>query len=180
MDRFQFATIVSWAGAQGLQGRKRLQKVIYFLQAAGCELDSHFSLHHYGPYSRSVADVCDEMVAEGLIEESKATNTVGSSYNYIMKPDTAAFLQQANLQQKNRAEMMARFKNLGAQLLVEDLWTLELGSTVLYFRSQNQTWEAALASACLFKNVKVENRQSQAAFDLAQYVSNFAAANSTT
>ncbi len=35
MNRLQLATLLSWAGDNGLQGRKRLQKVVYFLQEAG-------------------------------------------------------------------------------------------------------------------------------------------------
>lgn len=59
MNRLQLATLLSWADDQSIQGRKRLQKVVYFLQYAGCPLDCRYTLHHFGPYSRDVADACD-------------------------------------------------------------------------------------------------------------------------
>ncbi|MFO1064120.1 MAG: hypothetical protein U0892_09680 [Pirellulales bacterium] len=34
MNRLQLATLLSWAGQDGLSGRKRLQKVVYLLQEA--------------------------------------------------------------------------------------------------------------------------------------------------
>lgn len=74
MNRHQLATLIWWAGEAGIQGRKRLQKVVYFLQQAGCPLDCQYTLHHFGPYSRDVADACDEMVAARLVVESGGLN----------------------------------------------------------------------------------------------------------
>ena len=82
MNRLQMATLLSWADDAGLRGRKRLQKVVFFLQEAGCPLDCRYTLHHYGPYSRDVADRCDEMVAAGLIDESGGPSTGDMQYAY--------------------------------------------------------------------------------------------------
>jgi uncharacterized protein YwgA len=49
MTRYQLAKLVEWAGT--LRTRKRLQKVVFMLQAAGCPFDDGFGLHHFGPYS---------------------------------------------------------------------------------------------------------------------------------
>ena len=71
MDRYQLATLSSWAGERGIQGRKRLQKVVFLLQAAGCPLSSHFTLHHYGPYSRDVADTWTlKLVLQPFVENA--------------------------------------------------------------------------------------------------------------
>ena len=93
MNRLQLATLLSWAGDNGLHGRKRLQKVVYFLQEAGCPLNCRYSLHHFGPYSCDVADRCDEMVAAGLLEETARPFNGDTQYTYALKPairDTAS------------------------------------------------------------------------------------------
>ena len=60
MNRYQLAKLVEWAGC--LHTRKRLQKLVYMLQSAGCPLEAEFTLHHYGPYSQEIAGLSDAMV----------------------------------------------------------------------------------------------------------------------
>src|SRR5215469_12009355 len=124
MNRLQLATLLSWAGDGGLQGRKRLQKVVFFLQEAGCLLDCQFTLHHFGPYSRDVADACDEIVAAGLVEEVGGPTTGDPQYGYRLKPETRRLLQQTPDAQ------MQRFQALGTELINTEIWQLELGSTI--------------------------------------------------
>lgn len=159
MNRLQLATLLSWAGEKGLEGRKRLQKLVFFLQQAGCPLQCQYMLHHYGPYSRDVADACDEMVAAGLIEE-----TVGSSYCYKLTPATWNHLADAP------DSKMELFRELAVSLIHEDIWPLELGSTILYFYMHSHDWDMSLAQACKYKKVDAASRVSQAALVLAKRV----------
>ncbi|WP_397569160.1 hypothetical protein [Schlesneria sp. T3-172] len=163
MNRLQLATLLSWAGETGLQGRKRLQKVVYFLQAAGCPLECVYTLHHFGPYSCDVADACDEIVAAGLVDETGGPR-FGSQYVYQLKPITRQFLEQTI------DEGMQRFEQLGKELIGSDLWQLELGSTILFYFSQStdQDWDQALQLACQFKGVAPEFPASQNALKLAK------------
>src|SRR5438876_8802937 len=80
MTRYQLAKLVEWAGI--LNSRKRLQKVVFLLQASGCPIEAEYFLHHYGPYSQEVARMSDEMVQVGLLEESSQPNPVGVQYAY--------------------------------------------------------------------------------------------------
>ena len=162
MNRLQLATLLSWAGDEGLQGRKRLQKVVFFLQEAGCPLDCQFTLHHFGPYSRDVADRCDEMVAAGLINQAGGPPNGQMHYTYALKPKAREALEQTV-----DAEM-PRFHELGVRLIKEDLWSLELGSTILYFQDQERDWGRALNKACEFKKVVANIESSQAALALAR------------
>ena len=84
MNRYQLAKIVEWAGT--LRARKRMQKLIYLLQAAGCPLDVDYDLHHYGPYSEDVARTTDEMVREKLLGETTETYSYGEQYSYSLTP----------------------------------------------------------------------------------------------
>ena len=77
MNRYQLAKIVQWAGT--LRSRKRMQKMIFLLQAAGCPLDADYDLHHYGPYSQDVARLTDEMVRRSFSVRQRRRTPTGSS-----------------------------------------------------------------------------------------------------
>lgn len=164
MDRLQLATLLSWAGANGLKGRKRLQKVVYFLQEAGCPLNCRYVLHNYGPSSSDVADACDEIVAAGLVDETGGPSSGEMQYTYSLKPQTRQLLDQAH------DPRMQPFQELGTELINADLWTLELGSTILFFYRQRGDWDQALKGACDFKKVPSNTSASQAALDLAKRI----------
>lgn len=164
MNRLQFATLLSWAGEQGLEGRKRLQKVVYFLQRAGCPLECHYILHHFGPYSHDVAETCDEMVAAGLVIEDANESGEMRKYRYSLSSKTRTLLQQGS-----DAEISA-FEGLGRQLIGEPMWHLELGSTILYFLGKRDDWDWAFQRACKYKNVNAQADASQAALTLAKSV----------
>ena len=171
MNRLQLATLLSWAGEEGVKGRKRLQKVVFALQQIGCPLECRFILHHYGPYSRDVADICDEMVSASLVEES--CPEIGSrSYTYKLKPKTSALLEKTASDAK-----LNSFKDRAESLWKEDLWNLELGSTILYFFRQSEDWSRSLSKACEFKKVPEDIERSRNAFDFAQSLVTPAAQN---
>ena len=168
MDRFQMATLAQWAGGKGIQGRKRLQKVVYFLQAAGCPLSADFSLHLYGPYSSEVAKVCDEMVSTTLLKEHKEPNAAGMQYRYVLPKDTERLLRKSEGKNPQRANELATFKTFGLELLDEDLKTLELGSTIHYFYAQTKDWSVAEQEACTFKRISVDSELTRKALRLAR------------
>ena len=78
MNRYQLAKIIDWAGI--LRSRKRMQKLIFLLQAAGCPLDADYDFHKYGPYSQDVARLTDELTREGLLEEEVQRHPFGKQY----------------------------------------------------------------------------------------------------
>lgn len=163
MNRLQLATLLSWAGSGGVQGRKRLQKVVYFLQAAGCALQCRYTLHHFGPYSRDVADACDELVAARLAEETGGPS-FSSPYTYTITADALKFLERA------QDAAMTPFESLGKELIRAELWHLELGTTVLFFYCRCGNWDQALQRACEFKGEPTNAPSSVDALRLAQRV----------
>lgn len=165
MNRLQLAILLSWADESGLEGRKRLQKVVYLLQQAGCPLGCQYVLHHYGPYSRDVADICDEMVAADLIEEDCETSTGATRYVYRLAEHTRSMLGTGPLQ-----ERLAPFKELAEELIAEKVWPLELGATIALFYDRENDWDAALQEACAFKSVPSDHSDSMEALDLAKRV----------
>jgi uncharacterized protein YwgA len=152
MNAYQLAKIVHWAGT--VKSRKRLQKVVYLLQAAGCPLGEEFTLHHFGPYSHGVAALVDEMVAAGLLVEQEASNPRGRQFDYRLTPRAADQLRamDSSLTGNKAAKTMSAIEPLGCRLLKEvDTPELEVASTIAYFKLQGRDWEEAVLKTAEFK-----------------------------
>ena len=158
MNRYQLAKLVQWAG--NLHSRKRLQKVVFLLQAKGCRLDADYTLHHYGPYSQEVAWLSDEMVQVGLLEESKEQNQVGSQFVYSLTlqavSEMVAFERSA--EGRKLAKSLSRFETQAKELLGANLRHLEVASTMVYFRKQGKSWDDSVEKTCKFKKLKPGDR----------------------
>lgn len=171
MTKLELARLIDLAGK--LQTRKRLQKVVYLLQAGGCELNVDYTLHHYGPYSQDVALLTDKMVREGLIVEDVSENAMGREYSYTLS-------ERAKNQLENFLESHARdilFRNinqhetLARQLLEEaDLRKLEYAATIAYFRKLHKSWAEARATAAEFKKQRPESHPMEQAEELARNI----------
>lgn len=154
MNRYQLAKLVDWTDC--LRTRKRMQKVIYLLQSAGCPLDAEFTLHHYGPYSEEVARLTDEMVRSALLEEQASENALGRQYSYRLpepiRQQVAAV--EATEQGQAWAAELARFEPLARELLGADPKQLEYASTIVYFRRKGYAWPESVEKACAFKGTQ--------------------------
>lgn len=172
MDKLQLAILTEWAedaGLHGIKGRKRMQKVIYFLQQAGCPIDADYTLHHYGPYSRDVANVTDVMVAEGLLKEHGYSGIGGGQYDYKLEGHTRDMIHR--IRESPSIQAFEAYRDRAIELLRESLWHLELGSTILYFyrsRRTAQDWDSALREACEYKRTDPQDPSSQTALALAK------------
>lgn len=168
MDKLQLALLTQWAedaNLGGIQGRKRMQKVVYFLQQAGCPIDAEYTLHHYGPYSRDVANVTDVMVAEGLLEERIDE---GGQYGYKLNARTRPMIELTRARRASAIDELDRHRERAVKLLQEDPWTLELGSTIHFSYKRKRDWDAALREACAFKHCDPTAPTSRRALDFAK------------
>jgi len=80
MTKYKLAKLIAMAG--GLRSRKRVQKMVYLLQSAGCDFDADFGLHYYGPYSRDVAELLDRLTSEEILIETPRRFDHGHQYDY--------------------------------------------------------------------------------------------------
>ena len=156
MTRYELAKLVAWA--ETLRSRKRLQKVVFLLQAAGCSLDAEFILHHFGPYSEHVARLTDELVRHHLLKETATDNSVGQQYSYQLYEGVGEKMRQLEATESGRqlAQEMATFENLAKLLLKEDLKDLEVAATMMYLRQQGLDWPEATEKACAFKKIPAD------------------------
>lgn len=169
MDKLQLALLTKWAedaNLPGIEGRKRMQKVVFLLQQAGCPIDADFSLHFYGPYSRDVAEVTDVMVAEKLLDEQ-----AGNSYRYTLNSQTRPLIELTCQRHPGAADAFSKFREKAVDLLREDLPVLELGSTILFmYRNDREgpDWDRALKGACRYKGKVETDAAAIAALELAK------------
>ena len=153
MTRYQLAKLVEWAGT--FQSRKRMQKLVFLLQAAGCPLDADFDLHHYGPYSQDVARLTDEMVRGKLLEERIEIHPYGEQYSYTLPEASRRQIDEYEAGPRGAlpAEQLARFEALARTLYQADLKDLEVAATLVFFRQQGHDWAVAVAKTCQFKDL---------------------------
>jgi uncharacterized protein YwgA len=153
MTRYQLAKLVQWAGT--LNSRKRLQKVVFLLQASGCPFEADYTLHHYGPYSQDVARLSDEMVQVGLLAESSVPNQVGMQYSYALTQVAATEMVRLEKGPKGKklAKPLAPFEAKAKELLKTDLLLLEVASTMVYFRKHGHSWSESVERTRKFKNL---------------------------
>lgn len=161
---------MQWAGT--LRARKRMQKVVYLLQAAGCPLGADYRLHRFGPYSQEVAQLSDELAGLGVLQEERIENTAGQQYNYTLTEEGAKALADAERtpSAKEMRAAMAGFEEQARQLFSADLRELEVASTMAYFRRQGCDWPAAREKTCRFKSLRPEDPAVQNAEGLARRI----------
>jgi HD superfamily phosphohydrolase/uncharacterized protein YwgA len=143
MSRYQLAKIVDWAGT--LHSRKRLQKLVYLLQAAGCPLEAEYALHHYGPYSQDVAQLTDEMVRLNWLDEAAESNSFGVQYSYQLPETTRQKLDEYERGPRGQEwpALMASFQERAKSLINADLKELEIAATLAYFHAHHGDWSLA-------------------------------------
>ena len=156
MNRYQLAKIVQWAGT--LRSRKRMQKMIFLLKAAGCPLDADYDLHHYGPYSQDVARLTDEMVREKLLCETTEARPYGEQYSYVLSDEASRQISayESSSRGAGPAKEMAAFESLARKLEQTDLKELEVASTIVFFLKQGDDWTAAVEKTRNFKNLPAD------------------------
>jgi uncharacterized protein YwgA len=170
MNRYQLAKLVAWAGT--LHTRKRLQKLVFMLQSAGCPLQAEYGLHLFGPYSEDVAQLTDELVERKLLTEREEKAGSGRQFHYDLAPASAKRLVDAEATPQGRewAEEMKPYEPLARELLKADLKELEIAATIAFFRRQTDEWPAAVEKAGRFKGLAPNSPLLTAAEALARKV----------
>ncbi len=117
---------------RGVPGRKRIQKIMYFLDNLGWNAIPDYKFHHYGTYSESLAAEIQGMVNNGWIRETVS----GDLYSYNIASDRR---QIANaMVGRIRAMNEKRFEK--SVKLIDELGQystdmLEVTSTLVYLKS---------------------------------------------
>jgi uncharacterized protein YwgA len=171
---YQLAKLILMA--DGIQSRKRIQKTVHLLQAAGCGLGvDDFRLHYYGPYSAELAEKLDRMTATSLLIESTAETPVGKQYEYRFNGQFEQSLEQyeeSESGQSAKAEV-EQYRDLLDTLRCTKPRVLELASTMVEFFGSCRNWEAAQSRTAEFKAEGVDSPMMRDARELAEAVVGF-------
>ena len=165
------AALVDAAG--GLDSRKRVQKAVYLLQSAGCELGAEYYLHHYGPYSVDVARSVDELAKAGVLEERREMlGNGGRKYRYDLTDSGRDQLRglEATPAGDRLLGPLRPFLPLAKDLAARPPRPLDLASTVAFFRDRGDVWETAAARAFEYKDEPPGSADAAAAVELARQV----------
>lgn len=110
-----------------VEGRKKLQKMIYILQSSGFPFEEKYQFHFYGPYSEELSLRMEELCNLGFIREVKEDKGNYSQYIYDVTQEGLDFSHQFDLQ-------MPDFREQAQLLQAESSRFLELMATMLYFK----------------------------------------------
>ncbi|MBN2476465.1 MAG: hypothetical protein JXB62_17760 [Pirellulales bacterium] len=170
MTNYQLAKLVLMA--QGIESRKRIQKTVHLLQAAGCRFDLEFRLHYYGPYSSSLAEQLDRMTAADMLTETTQQIRVGTQYNYRLNETQQRSLEdfEKTADGQTAKRDMEDYRELLDLLRRQEARVLELASTMVAFRQAQRDWDRAAAETARFKNEPADAPPMTEARELAQNV----------
>lgn len=117
-----------FAEMKKVTGRKKLQKMIFILQACGVPFQEKYQFHIYGPYSEELTLRMEELCNLGFIHEEKEKKSNYVQYIYEITDEGIDFLQQIQPD-------MPDFANEAKLLQQESSRFLELTATMLFFRN---------------------------------------------
>jgi uncharacterized protein len=117
----QAAAIVRDAGGY-IVGRTKLQKIGFFLEAAGVGAGFPFRYKHYGPYSEQLAFATQQAAALHLIVENESVANWGGLYSTF-----------SSRLPTDKSQNPTRVK-LAQEMVNADAIELELAATALYLK----------------------------------------------
>ncbi len=114
-----------------IQGRKRIQKMMYLVDGIGWNSVTDFKFHYYGTYSESLAQEVQGMVNNGWLKE----NATGELHNYYVKNRNVVNAMIGRLRSINEQRMEISI-SLIRELDKYSTDMLEVSSTLVYLRKE--------------------------------------------
>ncbi len=147
LDEMRLARVIDAAG--GIDGRVKMQKIVYLLKSMGYDLPfDDFVIRQQGPFSRAVACSADILAGGGFVEETETVLNVDAygeavrQYNYRVRESVAALTRRhfdvAAPAGKPPLDRMA------VELKGKDRKVLEVAATRLYLEREDGLTGAAL------------------------------------
>jgi uncharacterized protein YwgA len=128
-----------------IKGKKRLQKLAFFLKASGVKCDAHFSIRDYGPFSREIAAAAQLLVLKGRVEERE--EPIGASRTFVTVYKIAGDAESA-------PPLRDKYKKLLRRLESFPTVDLEVAATFQFFKSVGLASETARKKTVELKPAK--------------------------
>ncbi|MGO1057553.1 YwgA family protein [Planococcus sp. FY231025] len=123
----EHAKIVDFiATAEGITGRKKMQKMIYILKKLGVPFQEKYEFHIYGPYSEELTARVEELCDMGFLSEELEDKGSYVQYKYSVTKEGADF-------RGTLKESILESPEVAGKLNGKSSRFLELTATLLYF-----------------------------------------------
>jgi uncharacterized protein YwgA len=140
-DEMKLARVIDACG--GVDGRVKMQKIVYLLKAMGYELPfDDFRIRQLGPFSRAVACSTDTLKAAGFVEETPenlGTNDFGEpvqQFSYKVS-DSIKLLVKTRFDVPRPADKPA-IEKVASELKGRDRAVLEVAATKVYLQREDK------------------------------------------
>jgi len=125
----EHAKVVQFIGAaDGITGRKKLQKMIYIAKKLQYPYKEKYEFHFYGPYSEELTLRIEELCNMGFLQEERQDKGSYVQYKYQMTDAGEHFTKMAQVPEAS-SDLVACIN----QMKDKSSRFLELVSTLLYF-----------------------------------------------
>jgi len=134
---FEVASLICILGK--VDGRKRLQKIVYLLQQKGFPFAEDFEYGQFGPYSRELSSEIGVLVENDLIYEETEATMLGDRFKY---EPTAALHESLEINSDN-VKLHAGEKEMEIITIINKEATnvLEVASSMLFLLKSGHTGE---------------------------------------
>ncbi len=123
----EHAKIVDFiATAEGIAGRKKMQKMIYILKKLGAPFQEKYEFHIYGPYSEELTARVEELCDMGFLLEELEDKGSYVQYKYTVTQEGAEFRSTLKESILDSPEVAGKLNSKSSRFL-------ELTATLLYF-----------------------------------------------
>lgn len=110
-----------------IEGKKRLQKLVQLLKFSGAPIQASFVIHHYGPYSVSIAEAADELC---LMNEINCKEEPRGSYGMFQA------IYTLGKESRRIKQLSDKHKNILLKLNKYTTIELEIAATISLFRME--------------------------------------------
>ncbi|WP_342528013.1 YwgA family protein [Chryseomicrobium sp. FSL W7-1435] len=112
--------------AQGITGRKKLQKMMYIAKKLGYPVNEKYEFHMYGPYSEELTARIEELCTMGFLSEQKEDKGAYTQYAYTTTDESTAFMELS-------PPLDSAFSTCIEEMKEKSSRFLELVATLFYF-----------------------------------------------
>lgn len=140
-DYYSIIELLRIAGE--IEGRKKMQKIVYILKSLGANFIEDFYFHYYGPYSDTLTVKLEELKSMNIIEEIKDESGAFPKYTYRLK-----------IEDNDIKNGLEKYRSLIDILNGQNARFLELVATVIYFNQEGYSREEICEKVKIVKSEK--------------------------
>ncbi|MBS3815630.1 MAG: helix-turn-helix transcriptional regulator [Hadesarchaea archaeon] len=113
-------TLIHANGGEPVEGRTRLQKMIFLIQkqveeSAPLEEEYNYFPYDYGPFSKDLYDDIDELVEEGLVKENLKTEEEDKKKYYYELTSKGREILEEELKTKELKELKKKIEEIKSE-----------------------------------------------------------------